>query len=108
MNELLLLPYTKYEKACLATIMSITLLSIIMIPADVVGSPMPANTPYVDIPITVGDFPSDIAVNPNNDLVYVTNDYEYVSVINSTTNKVVTNNITVGYSASGIAVNPNN
>jgi YVTN family beta-propeller protein len=108
MNELLLSPDIMYEMVCLATIMSITLFSIIMIPTDVVGSAMPANTPGVNIPIKVGEVPVAIAVNPNNDLVYVANSAsEAVSVIDSTTN-VVTNDITVGENASDIAVNPNN
>jgi YVTN family beta-propeller protein len=62
---------------------------------------------YTDI--TVGDYPESIAVNPNNDLVYVTNEEsDTVSVIDGITNEVLPTNITVGDSPSGIAVNPNN
>ena len=41
--------------------------------------------------------PGGIAVNPSNNLVYVTNsESDTVSVVNSITNEVLTSNITVG------------
>ena len=47
-----------------------------------VGQPMPANKLDVVIPVRVGDSPIGIAVNPNNNLVYVTNsESDTVSVI---------------------------
>ena len=60
--------------------------------------------------VTVGDNPIGIAVNPNNNLVYVTNSYsDTVSVIDGKTNEVLTNDtVTVGDNPIGIAVNPNN
>ena len=80
-----------------------------MIPQDVVGQPMPANKSNVDISVKVGDCPNGIAVNPNNDLVYVANSCSNtVSVIDSTTNEVLINNITVGHWPEEIVVNPNN
>ena len=54
--------------------------------------------------------PLDIhTANPNNNLVYVTHEpSDTVSVINNTTNELVTDNITVGEAPTAIAVNPNN
>ena len=87
----------------------ITLVSFIMIPQDVIGQSIPANKSGADILVRVGNIPSDIAVNPSNNLVYVANSgSDTVSVINSTTNEVLTNGIKVGDFPRDIAVNPSN
>ena len=58
--------------------------------------------------INVGPQPRDIAFNPNNGLLYVTNQGgSNVSVINPTTN-IVVGTIPVGSNPVGIAFNPNN
>ena len=62
----------------------------------------------------VGSNPSDVAYNPTNDTIYVTNLYsssaprsDYVSAINGTTNEVI-QNITVGSGPSAVTNNPRN
>ena len=62
----------------------------------------------VSTDITVGGAPSGVAVNPNNDMVYIANERsDTVSVIDGKTNKVLPNDITVGDHPVGIAVNSN-
>ena len=57
--------------------------------------------------VAVGEFPSSVTVNPNTNLVYVTNSSnETVSVIDGKTN-TVTKTVTVGALPVGVAVNPN-
>jgi YVTN family beta-propeller protein len=58
--------------------------------------------------VKVGRNPSAIAVNPNTNKIYVTNQgSNTVSVINGTNDKVLLTNIKVGQSPVAIAVNPN-
>jgi len=57
--------------------------------------------------VKVGNTPSAVAVNPNTNMVYVTNYYDNTtSVIDGKTNKVI-GNVTVGSAPSALAVNPN-
>jgi YVTN family beta-propeller protein len=63
------------------------------------------NTKLGDIP--VGGRPTDIAVNPDNNLVYVANSAGVVSVINGKNNTKV-GIINAGNNLSSVAVNPSN
>ena len=67
------------------------------------------NPPSSNLPheITVGASPSDVAVNPKTNMVYVVNyGSDTTSIIDGTTNKVVSN-VTVGTGPNGVDVNPN-
>ncbi len=58
--------------------------------------------------IRVGKSPTELAINPNNNLLYVANfDNKTISVINTTTNSVI-DTITVGNSPEELVINPNN
>jgi YVTN family beta-propeller protein len=58
--------------------------------------------------IIVGETPVGVTINPNNNMIYVTNNGENtVSVINGRTNNVITD-ITVGQNPVGVTINPNN
>ena len=64
-------------------------------------------SPQQQISLKVGLNPTEVAVNPNTNMVYVTNaDSNTVSVIDGKTNSVV-KNIEVGKQPSSIAINPN-
>jgi YVTN family beta-propeller protein len=68
----------------------------------------PATNTVVGPPIPVGTQPIDIAFNPDNGFMYVTNfTSNTVSVIDPATNTVVAT-IPVGANPIGIAFNPNN
>ena len=58
----------------------------------------------------VGKNPADIAYNPNNNLIYITNlqNDSSVSVINSSSNEVIKNITGVGEKPNGIVYNPDN
>ena len=67
------------------------------------------NTPTVTDPIKVGDGSRDIAYDPVNKRMYVSNSQDgTVSIINTTTYKVIGNPITVGKGFYGIAYDPGN
>ncbi len=59
--------------------------------------------------ITVGKNPQEVTVNPNNNIIYVTDSNDCtVSIINSSSKNNVANTIKVGKILEGVTVNPNN
>jgi YVTN family beta-propeller protein len=67
-----------------------------------------ATNAVVDSPIPVGTLPVGVAITPNGQFAYVTNNSSNsVSMINTATNTVVGSPIAVGTMPEGVAITPN-
>jgi YVTN family beta-propeller protein len=98
------------NKKSIAIVVTIAVVAAVLVNLYIAYIADPNNQPIIIPPIStidVGQLPSFVSVNPNTNLVYVTNYLsDTISVINGTINNVVST-IPIGNRPYDVAVNPN-